>query len=108
MGHDLRDKMTDCWATSDELYTPFYSKAMKRDRYCHILHFLHFTDKNEPDRKDEIMTDWKIQNLFEILNRTFSKFYNRSQHVAVYRVIGLYKGRVILRQYVPKKHKHFS
>jgi hypothetical protein len=90
MGHDLRNKLTDYLATSDELYTPCYSNAMKRDRYHHILHFLHFTDnKNEPDRKDEILTDWKIRNLFEILNRTFSKFYNHSQHVAIYEVIGL-------------------
>jgi hypothetical protein len=80
---------------------------MKRDKYHHILHFLHFTDKNEPDRKDEILTDWKVQNLFEIPNRTFSKFYNHSQHVAVYEVIGLYKGRVVFRQYIPKKHKNF-
>jgi hypothetical protein len=85
----------------------FYSNAMKRDRHCHILRFLHFTDKNEPDRKDEILTDWKTQNLFEIPNRTFSKFYNHSQHVAIYEVIGLYKGRVIFRQYIPKKRKHF-
>src|SRR5215470_17391937 len=74
---------------------------MKRDRYRHILRFLHFTDKNEPDRKDEILTDWKIRNLFEIPNRTFSKFCNHSQHVATYKVIGLYKGIIIFRQYIP-------
>jgi hypothetical protein len=101
MRHDLRDKLTDYWATSDELCMPFYSNAMKRDRYCHILRFLHFTDKNETDRKDKILTDWKIRNLFEIPNRTFSKFYNLCQHVAVYEVIGLYKERVVFRQYIP-------
>jgi hypothetical protein len=53
-GHDLRDKLTDYWATSDQLYTSFYTNAMKRDRYLHIFRFQHFTDnKNEPDRKDE-------------------------------------------------------
>jgi hypothetical protein len=64
---------------------------MKRNRYHHILRFLHFTDTNEPDRKDEISTDLKIQNLFEILYRTFSQFYNHSQHVAFYEVVVLYK-----------------
>jgi hypothetical protein len=97
MGHDLRDKLTDYWATSDGLYTPLYSNAMKWDTYRHILRFLRFTDKNEPDRKDEILTDLKIRNLFEIPNRRFSKFYNHSQHVAVYEVTGLYKGRVVFR-----------
>jgi hypothetical protein len=86
---------------------PLYNNAAKRDGYCHILCFLHFTDHNEPDRKDEILTDWKIRNLFEILYRTLSKFYNHCQHVAVYEFIGLYKGRVIFRQYIPKKHNQF-
>jgi hypothetical protein len=83
---------------------------MKRDRYLHILHFLHFTDnKNEPDRKGKNFDRlWKIQNLFEILNSTFSKFYNPSEHLAVDKVIVLYKGRVIFKQYIPKKHKHFG
>jgi hypothetical protein len=65
----------------------FYIDAMKGERYRHILHILQFTDKNESDRKDEMLTDWKIRNLFEIPNRPFSKFYNHSQHVAVYKVL---------------------
>jgi hypothetical protein len=65
------------------------SNATKRDRYRHILRFVRFTDQNERDRKDEILTEWKIRNLFEILYRTFSEFYNHSQHVAVNEVIGL-------------------
>jgi hypothetical protein len=109
MGHDLWDKLTDYWATSDQLYTPFYTNAMKPDRYLHILRFLHFTDnKNEPDRKDENFDRlWKILNLFEILNRTLSKSYNPSEHLAIDEVIVLYKGRAIFKQYIPKKHKHF-
>ena len=31
MGHGVRDKLTDYWATLDQLYTPFYSTMMKRD-----------------------------------------------------------------------------
>jgi hypothetical protein len=109
MGHDLQDKLTDYWATSDQMYMPFYSNAMKRDRYLHILCFLHFIDnKNEPDRKDENFDRlWKIQNLYKILNRKFSKFYNPSEHLAVDEVIVLYKGRVVFKQYIPKKHKRF-
>ena len=44
MGHGIRDKLTDYWATVDQLYTPFYGTMMKRDRYLHILRYLHFTD----------------------------------------------------------------
>ena len=52
--HGVRYKLTDYRATVDQLYTPFYSTMMKRDRYLHILRYLPFTDnRNEPDRTDE-------------------------------------------------------
>ena len=31
MGHGVRDKLTDYWATVDQLYTPFYGTVVKRD-----------------------------------------------------------------------------
>jgi len=37
----------------------------------------------------------KMQNLFEIINKTFSKFYSPYEHLAVDKVIVLFKGRVI-------------
>jgi len=78
---------------------------MKRDRFFHILRFLHFTDnRNEPDMRDENSDClWKVRNVFDILNHKFSKFYNPSKHLAVDKVIVKYKGRVIFRQHIPKK-----
>jgi len=66
MGHGIRDKLTDYWATVDQMYTPFYGTMMKRNQYFHILHYLRFTDnRNEPDRTDENFDRlWKIQDLF--------------------------------------------
>ena len=85
MGHGIRDKLTDYWATVDQLYTPFYGAVMKRDQYLHILRCLRFTDnRNKPDRTDKNFDRlWKIQDLFEIPNATFSKFYNPSENLAV-------------------------
>lgn len=48
---------------------------------------------------------WKIWGILEILNRTFSKCYNPSENLATDEIIVLFKGRVICRQYIPKKHK---
>jgi hypothetical protein len=83
---------------------------MKQDRIFHILRFVHFTDNNtEPYMTDENSDGlWKTRNLFEILNKTFAKFYNPSEYLAVDKVIVLFKGRVISRQYIPKKHKCFG
>ena len=76
---------------------------MKWDRYLHILRYLHFTDnRNEPDRTDENFERlWKGRDLFEILNATFSKFYDPSKNLAVDKVIVSFKRRVIFKQYIP-------
>ena len=83
---------------------------MKPYRYLHILRYLHFTDnRNEPNRTVENFDRlWKIQDLFEILNATFSKFYNPSENLAVDEVIVSFKGRVIFKQYMPIKRKRFG
>jgi hypothetical protein len=49
-----------------------------------------------------------MRNLFEILNKTFSKFYSPSKRLAVDEVIVLFKGKVFFRQYIYKKHKCFG
>lgn len=50
----------------------------------------------------------KMRNVFEILNKTFSKLYSPSEHLAVDKVIVLLRGRVIFRQYTPHKHISFG
>ena len=110
MGHCIRDKLTDCWSRAENFHTTFYTNAMKRDRFLHILHFLHFTDNNnEPDMTD-LNSDrlWKMRNLFDILKEKFSKFYSPSEHQAVDEVIVKFKGHVIFRQYIPKKQKFWD
>jgi len=49
-----------------------------------------------------------MQNLFEILNKTFPKFYSLSAQAAVDEFTALFKGSVTFRQYVSKKHKRFG
>jgi len=46
--------------------------------------------------------------LFEIMRTNFSKFYNPSEHLAVEEVIVKFKGRVVFKEYFPKKRKRFS
>lgn len=53
----------------------------------------------------KILTGYGRCKMFEILNMTFSKFYSPSQYLAVNTVIVLFKGKVIFRRYIPKKHE---
>jgi len=56
----------------------------------------------------EQMTLWKIRDLFEIIRTNFSKFYNPSEYLAVDEVIVKFKGRILFKQYIQRKHKRFS
>ncbi|PNF23240.1 hypothetical protein B7P43_G18268 [Cryptotermes secundus] len=110
MGHDIRDTLKDYWSTAEQFATPFYSNTMKRDRFLHILRFLHFADKStETDRNvhsyDRLR---KIRTIFDTLNDAYQKYYNPSEHLAIDEIIVKFKGRVVFRQYIPKKHKRFG
>jgi hypothetical protein len=43
-----------------------------------------------------------------MINDTYAELYNPPEHVTVYEIIVLFKGRDTLKQYIPKKHKHFG
>jgi len=108
MGHTVQGRLEDYWTKMEQLRTPFYEQTMGRARYYHIVRFLHFTDNNRNgvDRTDDRL--WKIWDLFEIIRTNFSKFYNPSEYLAVDEVIVKFKGRIVFKQYIPKKRKCFG
>ena len=110
MGHDQRGSLKDYWSREEQYCTPFYSNVMARDRFLHILRFLHFENNEDPPNRDDANYDrlWKIRKVFDTLNNKFCEMYNPTEYLAVDEVIVLFKGRVIFRQYIPKKHKRFG
>jgi hypothetical protein len=79
---------------------------MTRGRFLHILRFFHFADNSRrPDPCEEYDRVWKIRTVFDTLNQVYPKFYNPSEHLAVDEVIVKFQGRVIFRQYIPRKRK---
>jgi len=58
MGRDLKDTLHDYWSRLRPLHTPFYGETMTRDRFLHILRFLHFADSSQrPDQGEELQVD---------------------------------------------------
>ena len=95
----------------EELYFyPLYSNVMARDRFFHILRFLHFENNDDPPNHDNPNYDrlWKIRKIFDTLNNKFCELYNPTEHLAVDEMIMLYKGKVVFWQYIPKKHKNLA
>jgi hypothetical protein len=109
MRHEQRGSLKDYWSREEQYCTPFYSNVVTRDRFLHILRFLHFENNEDSPKRDDPNTNrlWKIRKVFDTLNNKFCEMCNPTEHLAVDEVIVLYKGRVIFRQYIPKKHKRF-
>jgi len=107
MGHDQRDALKSYSSTVIQVFTPFYRNTMKHDRLFHILRFPHFSDnRNEPDKTDENYNRlWKMGTIFGKFSDSYAKHYSQTEHLTVEVVILLSMGRVIFKQYVPKKHK---
>ena len=70
---------------------------------------MHFADNSRrPNPDEEYDRLWKIRTVSDSLNQAYRKFYNPSEHLAVDEVIVKFQGRVIFRQYIPKKMKRFG
>ena len=109
MGHELKDTLHDYRSRLRQLHTPFYCETMTWDRFLYILCFLHFADNlQRSDEGEEYDRLWKLRTLFNTMNEAYAKFCNSSEHLAVDEVIVKFKGRVIFRQYFPKKRKRFG
>jgi len=110
MGCNQSHSLKDYWSREEQYCSPFYSNVMVRDRFFHILRFLHFENNDKPPNHDDPYYNrlWKIQKIVDTLNNKFCELYNSTEHLAVDEVIMLYKQRVVFRQYIPKKHKTFG
>jgi hypothetical protein len=73
---------------------------MRHDRFLHIFRF----DSNNPNYD----RPWKIRQISDIPNDAYSKHYAPSEHVVVDEAEVLFKGWVIFKQYIPKKHVRFG
>ena len=104
MGHYQHHSLKDYWPREEQYCTSFYPYIMAHDHFFHILRFLHFENNDNPNYNRL----WKIRKIFDTLNNKFCELYNPTEHLAVDEVIVLYKGRVVFRQYIPKKHKRFG
>lgn len=49
-----------------------------------------------------------MRAIFDILNDSYAKYYSLTEHLEVDEVIVLFKGSIIFKQYIPRKHKQLG
>ena len=79
-----------------------------RQIFTHTAFSAFCRQSQTPDKGEEYDRLWKLRTVFDKLNEAYAIFYNPSEHLAMDEVIVKFKGRVIFRQYIPKKRKRFS
>jgi len=106
VGRELKDTLHNYWSRLRQLHTPFYGETMARDRFLHVLRFLHFADNSQrPDEGKEYDRLWKLRAVFDKLNEAYAKFYNPSEHLAGNCKI---QGQVYLQAVYSKEKKMFQ
>ena len=103
MGLVRKNSIQSYWSKKSVIQTPIFPNTMSRDRYLHILRFLHFTDNdNAPDLADPNRDKlWKIKPFLNAL--LFTAVYAPSQNLSLDETLIKFKGRVQCRQFLPLK-----
>ena len=67
------------WDNGDDIRTYAVHKAMRRNKFDHIMQCLHFADNNELDIADKYS---KIRSLVKLLQRKFMKHFIPCQNIS--------------------------
>lgn len=91
------------WSTDILLSSPIFSKLMSRNRFCTILGMLHFSRPNE---ENYILS--KIQSCITHAREKFRNVITPHRNVCIDESIVPFKGRLSIKQYMPKKRNRFG
>ncbi|GFW14834.1 piggyBac transposable element-derived protein 4 [Trichonephila clavipes] len=107
MGHMEKDSLQDYWTTDNLIETLIFREVMMpRDRFLMILKFLHFSYNSLKESRDSSTYDrlWKRRKVFDSFNRILKEVYDPTENLSFDEVIIKFKGRVLFKQYIPKKN----
>lgn len=105
MGMVRLPSMYDYWSTNSILSAPGIVKGMGRNRFRSILRHLHLNDNSRmPGRTDPGYDKlYKVRPLLEKIRLNSQNSYQPHQQLAVDEAMILFKGRSVMKQYVPLK-----
>ena len=110
MGLVKKSNLKAYWSTDSVTKTPLFSSTMSRDRYLHIMRYLHFVNNcNAPNQTDPNRDKlWKIRPFLDALVPRFTAVYAPSQNLSLDETLIKFKGRLHFRQFLPLKRSRFG
>ena len=98
-------KIADYWSSNPQLGCSWISSVMTRNRFMKINQFLQFTDQSRliPRGRLGYNPISKILPILNYLKPKFAECFRPGQHVSVDEAMIGFKGRCILKQYLPSK-----
>ena len=109
MGIVKKPSIRHYWSLDPLLKGSVFNSVMGRNRFQAILGFLHFANNEfyDPDdpRRDRL---YKIRPVVEYLVTKFKTVYLPTENVCIDEELLLWKGRLIVKQYIPSKRYRFG
>ncbi|XP_026736358.1 piggyBac transposable element-derived protein 4-like [Trichoplusia ni] len=91
------------WSTDVLLSSPIFSKLMPRNRFCTILSMLHFSRHSE---ETNVLS--KVDTCINHAREKYKKLMTPYKNLCIDESIVPFKGRLSIRQYLPKKRNRFG
>jgi hypothetical protein len=95
----------DYWSKNPLFYCPAIAERMPRDRFLQIHKFLHFADNDHIVQMDQPGHDRlsKVRPILDKIDERFMNIYHPHKECAIDEAMVPYKGRSVLKQYMPMK-----
>lgn len=100
-----KGRIKDYWSTDHLIATPIFGEVMPRDRFLAIMKALHFNDNENQPVGDRL---FKIRPILLHLNKKFHSCINPYQNLCIDESLMPWKGRLVFKQYLPKKRHRFG
>ena len=105
MGIISKPELKLYWTRDYILQTPIFHETFSLKRFQLLLRYLHFVNDEAADSNDRLR---KIRPLLEMLRTSFRKTYMPEQNISVDESLMLFKGRLLMKQYIPLKRARFG
>ena len=110
MGLVQQQDLHDYWSKDELLETPFFRKAMPRNKFLLMLSFLHLNNNHNNIPRGQAGHDpiFKIRPFYEHFRTKFQDVYYPGENIAIDEGMVAWRGHLSFRVYLPDKPDKFG